>query len=132
MIYNVDYFREIEEKLIAEEIASKFSFDNANASSPTEKEVNEAFKLIHTKTENSLISFYMEGFCDNYSSDKFSDLFEGELSQCDIVPPDIECSCIPEICELLHIAYLNSQFTYKNGKISRKKSKANLLEAGAV
>ena len=82
--------------------------------------------------ENSLISFYMEKCCDNYSSDKFSELFEGELSQCDIVPSDIECSCIPGICELLHIAYLNSQYTYKNGRISRKKSKANLLEAGAV
>ena len=132
MTYNIEYFRDLEEKMIAEEIASKFSLDNANATSPTEKEVNSAFKLVHTKMENSLISFYMEKCCDNYSSDKFSELFEGELSQCDIVPSDIECSCIPAICELLHIAYLNSQYTYKNGRISRKKSKANLLEAGAV
>lgn len=132
MTYNIEYFRDLEEKMIAEEIASKFSLDNANATLPTEKEVNSAFKLVHTKMENSLISFYMEKCCDNYSSDKFSELFEGELSQCDIVPSDIECSCIPAICELLHIAYLNSQYTYKNGRISRKKSKANLLEAGAV
>lgn len=132
MTYNIEYFRDLEEKMIAEEIASKFSLDNANATSPTEKEVYSAFKLVHTKMENSLISFYMEKCCDNYSSDKFSELFEGELSQCDIVPSDIECSCIPAICELLHIAYLNSQYTYKNGRISRKKSKANLLEAGAV
>ena len=132
MTYNIEYFRDLEEKMIAEEIASKFSLDNANATSPTEKEVNSAFNLVHTKMGNSLISFYMEKCCDNYSSDKFSELFEGELSQCDIVPSDIECSCIPAICELLHIAYLNSQYTYKNGRISRKKSKANLLEAGAV
>ena len=132
MTYNIEYFRDLEEKMIAEEIASKFSLDNANVTSPTEKEVNNAFKLVHTKMEKSLISFYMEKCCDNYSSDKFSELFEGELSHCDIVPSDIECSCIPAICELLHIAYLNSQYTYKNGRISRKKSKANLLEAGAV
>ena len=132
MTYNIEYFRDLEEKMIAEEIASKFSLDNANATSPTEKEVNSAFKLVHTKMENSLISFYMEKCCDNYSSDKFSELFEGELSQCDIVPFDIECFGIPAICELLHVAYLNSQYTYKNGRISRKKSKANLLEAGAV
>ena len=132
MTYNIEYFRDLEEKMIAEEIASKFSLDNENVTSPTEKEVNSAFKLVHTKIENSLISFYMEKCCDNYSSDKFSELFEGELSHCDIVPSDIECSCIPAICELLHIAYLNSQYTYKNGRISRKKSKANLLEAGAV
>lgn len=132
MTYNIEYFRDLEEKMIAEEIASKFSLDNANVTSPTEKEVNNAFNLVHTKMENSLVSFYMEKCCDNYSSDKFSELFEGELSQCIIVPSDIECSGIPAICELLHIAYLNSQYTYKNGRISRKKSKANLLEAGAV
>lgn len=132
MTYNIEYFRALEENMIAEEIASKFSLDNANVTSPTEKELNSAFKLVHTKMENSLISFYMEKCCDNYSSDKFSELFEGELSQCDIVPSDIECSGIPAICELLHIAYLNSQYTYKNGRISRKKSKANLLEAGAI
>lgn len=132
MTYNIEYFRDLEEKMIAEEIASKFSLDNANVTSPTEKEVNNAFKLVHTKMENSLVSFYMEKCCDNYSSDNFSELFEGELSQCNIVPSDIECSGIPAICELLHIAYLNSQYTYKNGRISRKKSKANLLEAGAV
>jgi Alw26I/Eco31I/Esp3I family type II restriction m6 adenine DNA methyltransferase len=132
MTYNIEYFRDLEEKMIAEEIAIKFSLNNANATLPTEKEVNSVFKLVHTKMENSLISFYMEKCCDNYSSDKFSELFEGELSQCDIVPSDIECSCIPAICELLHIAYLNSQYTYKNSRISRKKSKANLLEAGAV
>jgi len=132
MTYNIEYFRKIEERLIAEEIASNLSSNNENAVLPTEKEVNCAFKLVHTIMVNSLISFYMEGCCDNYSSDKFSDLFEGELSQCDIVPSDIEISCIPAICELLHIAYLNSQYTYKNGRISRKKSKTNLLEAGAV
>ena len=76
MTYNIEYFRDLEEKMIAEEIASKFSLDNANATSPTEKEVNSAFKLVHTKMENSLISFYMEKCCDNYSSDKFSELFE--------------------------------------------------------
>ena len=132
MTYNIEYFRDIEEKMIAEEIASKFSLDNVNVTSPTEKEVNNTFKLVHTKMENSLISFYMEKCCDNYSSENFHELFEGELSQCDIVPFDIECSCIPVICELLHIAYLNSQYSYKNGRISRKKSKTNLLEAGAV
>lgn len=132
MTYNIEYFRKIEERLIAEEISSNLSSNNENAVLPTEKEVNCAFKLVHTIMVNSLISFYMEGCCDNYTSDKFSDLFEGELSQCDIVPSDIEISCIPAICELLHIAYLNSQYTYKNGRISRKKSKTNLLEAGAV
>lgn len=132
MTYNIEYFLELERKLITEEIANKFPLDDINTSFPTEKEVSNVFKSAHTKIENSLISFYMEACCDNYSTDNFEDLFEGELPQCDIVPSDMEYNCIPAICELLHISYLNSQYTYKNGRISRKKSKANLLEAGAV
>ena len=132
MTYNIEFYRNLEEKMITEEIKSKFSLDNENSIPPTDKDVNRAFKLIHTKMENCLISLYMEKCCDNYSSDNFSELFEGELSQIDILPSDIECICIPKICELLHIAYLNSQYIYKNGRITRKISKANLLEAGAV
>ena len=55
MTYNIEYFRDLEEKMIAEEIAIKFSLNNANATLPTEKEVNSVFKLVHTKMENSLI-----------------------------------------------------------------------------
>ena len=46
MTYNIEYFRDIEEKMIAEEIASKFSLDNVNVTSPTEKQVNNANDII--------------------------------------------------------------------------------------
>ena len=98
MTYNIEFYRNLEEKMITEEIKSKFSLDNENSIPPTDKDVNRAFKLIHTKMENCLISLYMEKCCDNYSSDNFSELFEGELSQIDILPSDIECICIPNIC----------------------------------
>ena len=132
MIYNIDYFREHEEKLLAEAIAKDFSKDVTSISTPTDTEVNNTYKLVHNKMESTLISYYMSKCCLNYSHSNYSDFFEGELVQVDILPPDIECKCIPQICEALHIAYLNSLYTYKNGRISRKKSKANLLEAGAV
>lgn len=132
MIYNVDYFRVHEEKLIAEELAKDFSKDITSTSTPTDIDVNNAFKAVHTKMVSTLISYYMSKYCLNYSHSNFSDFFEGELVQVDILPPDLECESIPQICEALHIAYLNSLYTYKNGRITRKKSKANLLEAGAV
>jgi len=132
MIYNVDYFREHEEKLIAIEIAKDFSKDMSSTSTPTEIDVNNAFKTVHAMMVSTLISYYMSKYCLNYLHSNFSDFFEGELVQVDILPPDLECESIPQICEALHIAYLNSLYTYKNGRITRKKSKANLLEAGAV
>jgi Alw26I/Eco31I/Esp3I family type II restriction m6 adenine DNA methyltransferase len=134
MIYNIDYFREKEEKLIAEkiEIAKDFPHDIVSDSSPTEQDINNAFKSVHTKMISTLISFYMSKCCMNYSHSNYSDFFEGELTQLDILPPDPDYKSIPQICEALHISYLNSLYTYKNGRISRKKSKANLLEAGAV
>ena len=132
MIYNVDYFREHEEKLIAEEIAKDISHDITSTSMPTDIDINNVFKSVHTKMVSTLISYYMSKRCLNYSHSNFSEFFEGKLVQVDFLPSDLDCKNIPQICEALHIFYLNSMYTYKNGRISRKKSKANLLEAGAV
>lgn len=132
MIYNIDYFHKEEEKLIVKEIAKVFSQDITSVSTPTDIDVNNAFKSVHTKMVSSLISHYMSKCCLNYSHSIYSDFFEGKLDQVDILPPDLDFKTIPQICEALHISYLNSLYIYKNGKISRKKSKTNLLEVGAV
>lgn len=132
MIYNIDYFRKEEEKLIVEEIAKVFSQDITSVSTPTDIDVNNAFKSVHTKMVSSLISHYMSKCCLNYSHNIYSDFFEGKLDQVDILPPDLDFKSIPQICEALHISYLSSLYIYKNGKILRKKSKTNLLEVGAV
>lgn len=132
MIYNTDYFRELEEKLITEETIKVSSYRDIHKDPPSEREVNNLFKAVHTKMVNTLISRFMSMNCLNYSERNFGDYFEGELEFVDIVPSDIESQSIPQICESLHIAFLNSLYSYKNGRILRKKSKANLLEAGAV
>lgn len=132
MIYNIDYFHKEEEKLIVKEIAKVFSQDITSVSTPIDIDINNAFKSVHTKMVSSLISHYMSKCCLNYSHSIYSDFFEGKLDQVDILPPDLDFKTIPQICEALHISYLNSLYTYKNGKISRKKSKTNLLEVGAV
>lgn len=132
MIYNAIYFRELEEKLIAEEITKDRSQEVMSELLPTDQDVNNAFKSVHSKMVSTLISFYMSKRCLDYSNANYSDFFEGQLVILNIVPSDLDYKSVPQICEALHISYLNSLYAYKNGRISRKKSKANLLEAGAV
>lgn len=132
MTYNINHFYEYEEKLVAEEISKSISQEMSSISVPTEQVINKAFKLVHSKMISTLISHFMSKYCLNYSHHKYSDFFEGEFDQLDILPSDIDCKNIPQICEALHISYLNSLYTYRKGKISKKKSKTNLLEAGAV
>lgn len=132
MIYNIDFFLEIEEKLIASALTINPSSEINSPIPVNDNEVNCTFKTVHTKMVNTLINFYMSMLCSNYEPCRFSEFFEGSLEQMDVIPSDIDCACIPQLCEELHIAYLNSIYSYKNGKVSRKKSKSNLLEAGAV
>lgn len=132
MMYKVTYFQELEDKTVAEGTAKFFSAELVSEPSLIEKKANEIFKLVHEKMVNSLIFHYMKKRCEGFDSNVFTCLFVGELSLLNIVPSDIDCSDIPEICETLHVAYLNSRYSLKNGKVSRKRSKANLLEAGAV
>ena len=45
---------------------------------------------------------------------------------------NLDASQIPNLCDELHTAFLNSKFEVKNGKFIRTKSKDNLIESGAV
>ena len=45
---------------------------------------------------------------------------------------EIPSEQIITLCEISHIAYLNSKINYKNGNVTRQKSKENLIEKGAV
>ncbi|MBR1881663.1 MAG: N-6 DNA methylase [Muribaculaceae bacterium] len=45
---------------------------------------------------------------------------------------DFNTEDIPQLCEQLHINFLNSHFSLHKGGISRKKSKTNFIENGAV
>ena len=133
MTYNLLYFRELEEKILAEEIATHFPLGTLSTSAETDIVINNTFKSVHSRMICNLISLYMSKYCQYYSNNFFSDFFVGEYVQVDdILLDNIDFKTIPQICEELHIIYLNSIYTYRNGKIARKKSKTNLLEAGAV
>ena len=132
MTYTIEYFLELEKGLLLNEIESTYQVDSTAPDELSEKVINDLFKAVHVKLENSLMNVYMTKVCPGYDLKLFSDLFEGELSQPVDLPQDLDIVSIPHICEDLHICYLNSQFNLCSGRLQRKKSKNNLLEAGAV
>lgn len=132
MNYNTEYFLNIEEKLIFDEISRQSNTNSFSFAPPTDEEIKEAHKIIHIQIVNTLISYYMERMCQGYDASQFSNLFEGKLTKLDIIPNDFSINTTPQLCELLHISFLNSTFVYNKNYISKKKSKSNLLESGAV
>ena len=125
MTYNLEFFLEFETQQLR-------SFESTTSKFSSDKTINKAFKNIHTKLINNLIDCFMQKKCKGYQSSFYSELFEGELVEDICWPKDFEVENIPQICEMLHISFLNSIYSYSKGKIVRKRSKSNLLEAGAV
>lgn len=132
MSYNLEFFLEFEAQQLLKEISEYYSSELTVSKSLSDKIINKAFKHVHAILINSLIDYFMQKNCKGYQSSSFSELFEGELVANICWPKDLEVENIPQICEMLHVSFLNSLFSYSKGKIIRKKSKNNLLEAGAV
>lgn len=131
-MYNTDTFLKLEEELISEELNKRYSSNTLSSFTPTEKEISDAHKSVHNRIVNSLISCYMSHFCVNYTDDVFSELFEGELCPLVFDSTSLDYCIIPRVCEELHIIFLNSLYSFKNGQLTRSKSKTNLLETGSV
>lgn len=125
MTYNLEFFLEFETQQLR-------SFESTTSKFSSDKTINKAFKNIHTKLINNLIDCFMQKnakginlhFIQNYLKENLLRIFVGQK--------DFEVENIPQICEMLHISFLNSIYSYSKGKIVRKRSKSNLLEAGAV
>lgn len=93
-------------------------------------EIQSAAKYAHISVINGLIRSYLKQHTDQ-SDAILSSCFENADCVADITQ-DINVSNVSALCEQLHILYLNSKFTYANGRISRGKSKENLIETGSV
>lgn len=132
MKYNIEYLLELEGQHLVKKLSECYSSDSLTQEIPTEKAINNAFKHVHTMLINNLIDRYMLISCRGYVSSSFSSIFEGTLLDDISLPNDFEIEYIPQLCEMLHVSYLNFLFAYARGKIYRKKSKSNLLETGAV
>lgn len=139
----LNYFLTKEEQLILLEIQKNFLSDKdeikpissedihlINANLLLTDETNVAFK-VHKQLINSLISAYVNTEFPNQANELKSVFqFEEITSIEDFTQKHI--SEIPAIVEELHIAFLNSEFSINNGKLTRKKSKHHLRENGAV
>lgn len=130
-----------EEKLISFAIRKEFISDEIKPS--TEKEIhlinanllltdqeNLAFR-VHKRIVNSLITIYIKSQF-NKNETELKTVFDFE--EIDLINNIVKESTelIPDIIEEFHIAFLNSQFSIKNNKLTRKKSKHYLKEIGAV
>ena len=112
---------EMENSLILNKIQSPISITN---------DAQLVAKEPHISVINGLIKYYLNQHADQIQ-DVFSSCFENTDCLADITQ-DIHVGNVSALCEQLHILYLNSKFAYSNGKISRGKSKQNLIETGSV
>ena len=103
------------------------AIQNQNASSIG---IQSAVKSAHISVVNGLIRSYLNQYTDQPDV-ILSSCFENADCVADI-KQDIKIGNVSALCEQLHILYLNSKFTYANGRISRGKSKENLIETGSV
>lgn len=139
----LNYFLVKEEQLILFEIQKNFlagkdemkpvsseDINLINANLLLTDETNVAFK-VHKQLINSLICTYVNAKYPNQAT-KLKSVFQfDEIASIeDFTQKHI--NEIPVIVEELHIAFLNSEFSINNGKLTRKKSKHHLRENGAV
>lgn len=132
MTYNLEFFLEFEAQLLQKKISECYSCESTASKLPSDKIINKVFKHVHAMLINSLIDCFMLKNCNRYQSSCYSELFEGKLVEDICWPKDFEVENIPQICEMLHVSFLNTLFSYSKDKIVRKRSKSNLFEAGAV
>lgn len=129
---NLDFFLDFEGNQLNKILSDRSDNENLAMESISEKIISEAFRQVHTLLINSLINLYMQKKCTGYTHASFTELFIGDISKSIQLPDEIDIVDIPQICELLHVSYLNSIFQISKGKAIRRKSKNNLLEVGAV
>jgi Alw26I/Eco31I/Esp3I family type II restriction m6 adenine DNA methyltransferase len=143
MSNTLNYFLAKEEQLISFEIQKNFlagkdemkpvsseDIHLINANLLLTDETNVAFK-VHKQLVNSLIGTYVNVEFPNQASELKS-VFQFEKFSIIDDFTQKHINEIPVIVEELHIAFLNSEFSVNNGKLTRKKSKHYLRENGAV
>jgi len=135
----IQYFSNLEERKIIGLLSSKLNSDELQ----NEQLIN--YELIKKDDEN--LSFLAHKFILQSIIDfAFVELLKFDNSLISINPQAeiksvetvlqikqyLKTDLIADLLELLHVNYLNSEFSYQNGKLKRIKSKSNLKESGSV
>lgn len=139
----LNYFLTKEEQLISLEIQKNFlsgknemkpvsaqDIHLINANLLLTDETNVAFK-VHKQLINSLITSYINTKFSNQINELKSVFQFDKIAIIDEFYQK-HIAEIPVIVEEMHIAFLNSEFSIANGKLTRKKSKHHLRDNGAV
>ncbi len=119
--------------ILSKKISKYDSTSKVDMASITYEELSLMYKKVHRDIVNSLIYTYIRDKFRDSSAIEFGFFIEDfEETEIHDIPLDLEIDEIPFLCEQLHIDYLNSEVCIHKGKLTKKKSKKNLLEMGAV
>lgn len=132
----VQYLLEEEEKRIVEIISTRnedvvFGSDN-NISLVSEIELNAIFKHVHSRILLDLAYTFLCAKSKEYAQSIINHYFFKSSDENNSIIRFVEIDKIPQYCESLHIAFLNSKFEMKKGRIVRTRSKEQLIDKGAV
>lgn len=127
----VFYIMLLKDLLKYEESLISSCVNESNISSIDQVSINTIVDNKHREIIASLILLYINKKWSNIDINLVKAKFSF-ISYISNLPFEISSDEIPDICEKLHVAYLNSNFSIKNGKLTRNKSKSNLIEKGAV
>ncbi len=119
-------------ELILKELSNSFNINSGTNRLPEGMDISRLYEKIHANTIASLISLYLSNVCEGYCEDSFHNCFETPdftyIDYNDVVVVEN----IPTLCEELQIEYLNTEYYISKKGLTKKKSKKNLLEKGAV
>ena len=126
--------KEEEFKLVCIRIDEQILQDNSIVAINENLHISDASNLafqIHKELVNSLARIYIKEAVSKYKSHLLEIfLSTKEHPVLNIVEDCIEC--IPELCERLHISFLNSKYYFEDGVVKRGFSKHYLKNSGSV
>lgn len=127
----VGTFSDLEIKLISQYISGtetkkSGSFTMSNC------ELDLISKSVHFDVLNSLVLLYVKHTCTDFTPETIPDIIIGSYTPVDISISVNEIQLIPDLCEQLHINYLNSETVLRNNIVRQIKSKKHLIQNGAI
>ena len=109
------------------------TLDNEISTEIGQAELNDIFRTTHAHFLLDLIYIYLkEKHVADIEEVMGLYFFANKNYQRHPIISCIDIDKIPQYCEYLHIAFLNSKIAIQGGKLVRQKSKEHLIELGAV
>lgn len=127
----VKTFSDLEIKLISQYVSGTET-KISNSFTLSNSELGLISKSVHFDVLNSLVLLYVKHTCTDFTPETIPNIIIGSFTPVDISISVNEIQLIPDLCEQLHINYLNSETVLRNNIVRQIKSKKNLIQNGAV